>query len=88
MVASIVTSKFWVEQSHVYLNFCSLKKKKKKNAKNVINITIVAYLGSWSRAATLVTQKELKTSGSGIGLQNTANHTQGYKCSLRGNRHV
>ena len=87
MVASVVTSKFWVEQSHLYLNFCSVKKKK-KNAKNVINITIVAYLGSWSRAATLVTQKELKTSGSGIGLQNKADHTQGYKCSLRGSRCV
>ena len=86
MVASVVTSKFWVEQSHLYLNFCSVKKK--KNAKNVINITIVAYLGSWSRAATLVTQKELKTSGSGIGLQNKADHTQGYKCSLRGSRRV
>lgn len=50
MVASIFTSKFWVEHSHVYLNCHSVKKKKKKkNAKNAINITIVAYLGSRSR---------------------------------------
>lgn len=69
MVASIVTSKFWVEQS-------SVEKKKKKNAKNAINITIVACLGSWSRATTLLIQKELKTSGSGIGLQNKADHAE------------